>query len=104
MNEHTLDAGYRIDAGLQHLRAAASIPALPLHAAPETPHMPIHVARNLLADEMSPAGDLGLYGGALPSILAARLLGPEVKTLVAVFRALADYRPDCGHGHRLEAL
>jgi hypothetical protein len=97
---------------VEPLWAALTVPELPLHAAPDTAPMPPWVARQLLAAEMGPAGDPGLYAGALPSILAARLQPGEVLALCAVLRALADYHAEpavpllagCAHPHRLEAL
>lgn len=84
----------QLAAGLDALHAAVTVPSLPLHAAPDIRQMPKHVARQLLAAEMAQAGDLGLYAGALPSILAERLLAPEIHALAAVLRALAAYQPE----------
>jgi hypothetical protein len=81
--------------GLGALAAAVSVPDLPIHTAPDAIHaMPIHAARQLLAAEMAPAGDAGLYGRALASVLAERLLAPEVLALAAILRGLTAYRPE----------
>lgn len=87
-----------LETGLATLAAAVTVPTLPLHSAPDIRHMPKDIARRLLAQEMAPAGDLGLYAGALSSILAARLAPAEVHALAAVMRALAAYRPT-DHAH-----